>query len=223
MLTHLMVSTDGIIQRYSTARLRAAVAGIRPDYVKDWQRWLDTLPEERPATFVRILGSWQATRPKPMRRLRSRAHEHSKPHIEDLLATAEGPLQAFSRFRLGREGLSLAQRAALRELWSIFRRLRQDDTASCVAISKAVMLLTDGRVGPALDSRVRSELGIRKVENPDAWAAALDFASRDVAAFEARHGRLQQVVQRKFSHLETGRLYDMALGPRRNLSSPNPG
>lgn len=207
-------SADGVIRRYSPARFRAAVARMRPHYQDDWQHWLTTPASERPATFVRILGRWQATRPRPMRRLRSGADEHPPPYIEDLLDAVVEPVGVFEHFRLGRSRLRVAHREALREIWRVFQRLRQDDSATCVAITKAAMLMTDGRVGPALDSRVRSALGLRHIPDADAWALVIEAASRDVAAFEAKHGRLQKVVHPAFSHLASGRLYDMALGPR---------
>ena len=55
---------------------------------------------------------------------------------------------------------------------SKIRRLesyKANGTASCVGITKAVMLLTDGRIGPALDSQVRLNLGVAKPINAEEW------------------------------------------------------
>lgn len=85
--------------------------------------------------------------------------------------------------------------------------------ASCVGISKAVLLLTDGRIGPALDSQVRTWLGISKPKTAAAWIGVLEGVSEDIAEFEARNGPLRDAVPARFAHLAYGRLYDMAFGP----------
>jgi len=86
--------------------------------------------------------------------------------------------------------------------------------AGVVGISKAVLFLTDGRVGPAFDSEVRKHLGISEPESAAEWIHALDLANQDIRAFqEANNCTFRQAAPQHFSHLHAGRIYDMALGP----------
>lgn len=202
-----------VFATWSPKELRAALDSFNPSYVDDWDRWLQTPLDLRPEAFVRTLGRWQAARPGRLRRLSHRREEHAPPYIEDLLEKAAQPLGTFDRFQLGRQSPTPLQRRALGELWRVFRRLRQDDRGTCVAITKAVLLLTDGRVGPALDSTVRRALGVRRLDDAESWADLLAQVSRDVKQFQDKHGSLQAVVQPRFRHLGSGRIYDMGLGP----------
>lgn len=56
-------------------------------------------------------------------------------------------------------GLTGQQRHALTALWDTFRDLPTIGTANAVGITKAIKLVTGGRIGPALDSKVR-EVGL---------------------------------------------------------------
>ena len=77
------------------------------------------------------------------------------------------------------------------------------------------MLLTDGRIGPALDSEVRKNAGIKKPQSAETWIEILYDVAEDIAAFEQSYGvRLPWLAPEGFRHLEYGRLYDMALGPQ---------
>lgn len=193
------------------------VSGFAPQYVYDWKAWLEE-PEGpgRRLLFGRILRKWQAARPRPMRRLRHEAR-HESPYLDDLIEAAAPQIQALGRMTVATfRDLDPSQEHALQSLWNIFSRLPAVEApASCVGISKAVLLLTNGRIGPALDSRVRSHLGGSRPVNPEAWLDLLRDVSEDIQAFETRHGlRLAETVPPQFSRLECGRLYDMALGPR---------
>lgn len=206
-------ATKPMLATWTADDLRAALDRFNPKYIADWQRWMETPADERPEAFVRTMGRWQATRPYSMRRLRRRRAEHEPPYIEDLIEEGARLLSAFDGFRLGENRLGSSHRRALAQVWQVFRRLRQNDQGSCVAISKAVLLLTEGQVGPALDKTVRQALGVSHVTDAGAWADLLSDVSLDVLTFEAKHGRLQDVVQPHFRHLASGRIYDMALGP----------
>jgi hypothetical protein len=61
---------------------------------------------------------------------------------------------------------------------------------------------------------VRERLGLPRPTTSREWIAFLEAIADDIAAFEADRGPLSQIVPPRFSHLATGRLYDMALGPR---------
>jgi hypothetical protein len=111
--------------------------------------------------------------------------------------------------------LTPIERTALQNLWDVFSSLQQVGTASCVAITKAVLLLSYGRIGPAFDSQVRKKLRIGHLLTAADWITALNDVSDDIRAFESTHGiSLPHAVPPQFSTLAYGRLYDMALGPR---------
>jgi hypothetical protein len=170
--------------------------------------------QARPALFGRILRSWQATRPLPMRRLKAEA-THGKPFLDDLLELAADPLSVLGELTVA----TVAQRTlkhdeALAALWQIFSCLPASGLASCVGITKAILLLTDGRIGPAFDWQVRAKLGVRRPASCHDWLVTLQDISEDILMFESTHGPLANVVSVRFAGLGYGRLYDMALGPR---------
>jgi hypothetical protein len=202
------------IRRKTPEEFRAAVDGFDRRYVGDWDAWLAVEPRVKARLFGQILRKWQATRPKSMRRIRSEAH-HGAPFLEDLLESAAEPLDRLGDLAV----LTVAHRTArqsqaLADLWALFSSLPSDGTASCVGITKAVLLLTDGRIGPAFDSNVREQIGAGRPETCDAWVEILEGVAEDIAAFESRNGPLAKAVSPPFAQLAYGRLYDMALGPR---------
>jgi len=182
--------------------------------VQHWTNWLAAPACARPQLFGEILRKWQATRPRAMRRLRTQA-KHDPPFLDDLLDQSAAWIGAVGDLDVLRiTDRTKRQTDALSELWEIFRRLPISGTASCVGISKAILLLTDGRIGPAFDSEVRKKLQITAPTTCTAWLAALEEVADDIKAFEAVHGPLKCAVPKQFAHLSYGRLYDMALGPR---------
>ena len=99
-------------------------------------------------------------------------------------------------------------------MWQIFGQLPTSGSASCVGITKAILLLTDGRLGPAFDSQVRKRLGAAQPATSAAWVGILEEIADDIIAYEAANGLLARLVPPRFAHLAYGRVYDMALGPR---------
>jgi hypothetical protein len=88
------------------------------------------------------------------------------------------------------------------------------------------MLATDGRVGPAFDSVVRSNMDFRTIdETSEAWLQALERVSDDIRFFQQRTGQTLRVASGLLDPPHAGRVYDMALGPRakaRDCASPIP-
>lgn len=202
------------IRSKTPREVRAAVNEFARRYVVDWDTWLVAHRNARPELFGRILRRWQATRPLAMRRLRAEA-QHGAPFLDDLFESATGPLYALGDLTV----LTVAQRVpqqdeALAALWDVFSHLPTTGLASCVGITKAVLLLTDGRIGPAFDSQVRTKLGVGRPATCGDWVQILQDVGEDIAAFESTHGPLAKAVPSRFAHLAYGRLYDMALGPR---------
>lgn len=67
--------------------------------------------------------------------------------------------------------------------------------------------MTNGRIGPALDSTVRHQLGIDHVVDPEAWVRTLVEISLDIRAFELKYGvSFTEAMPPEFRHLRVGRL-----------------
>jgi hypothetical protein len=202
----------------SVTDLRARFARFDTRYVTDWNTWLGTPAQERPYILGAILRRWQACRPNCMRRTRAE-QRHDPPYLEDLVAESEQQIGELLAFDIrSAASFTPTARAALRGLWEVFQHLSyqgraRGGLAGVVGISKAVMLLSDGRVGPAFDSRVRGNLGLGEITGADGWIGALRIASQDISAFEASNATNLHHVAGEYAYLHSGRIYDMALGP----------
>ena len=203
-----------VLRRMTPPQVRAAVDGFNSSYVADWEAWQGASRESQPAIFGRVLRRWQATRPRTMRRTRSEAR-HEPPYLEDLMGLAQRPLSVLSDLTVSSLSMRTRSQAdALTDLWDTFGYLTTTEQATCVGISKAILLVTNGRIGPALDSNVRQALGVTAPVSARQWLEVLDDVCDDIAAFERVHGLLRNAVSPRFARLESGRLYDMVLGPR---------
>ena len=207
------------IARWSVEDLHTNIRRFDKKYVRDWEEWLSTTEGERPRVLGLILRRWQACRPNRMRRT-AREANHPGPYLEDLIVSAGEHIEALRSYEMiNGEKIGLDHIDHLKSLWKIFVQLSyagraRAGKAGCVGISKAVLLLTDGRVGPAFDSKVRTKLGVGAIDNIDGWIHGLEIARKDVAAFERSSGfTLREATPDEFTHLRTGRIYDMALGP----------
>ena len=202
------------LSKKTPSEICADLGGFAQRYVRDWDQWLAAEFAARPHLLGVTLRRWQATRPRAMRRLQSEAR-HPAPCLDDLVAVARphlATLQVLELVWIRNRGA--LEDSALVKLWKIFETLPISGTASRVGITKAIRLLTEGRVGPALDSQVRKHLSIKPAATAAAWIALLELVADDIAGFESRHGPLSQVVPPRFRAISYGRLYDMVRGPR---------
>jgi hypothetical protein len=190
-----------------------------PRYVAHWDSWLDVADRDKPELFGFILRAWNACRPNTMRRTRAE-QLHDAPYIEELIAASSPHVEALADFRISQAAsFTVGAKNSLHRLWETLRQLShsgraREGVAGAVGISKAVLLLTNGRVGPAFDSQVRGRLGIRKIDNAEQWLTALEAVTVDIGAFEANNGcRFEESFPPEHHHLLAGRVYDMALGP----------
>jgi len=206
------------IANLSTTEFQRKIAAFRPQYIADWNKWLAAPIPSRAEQLGNILRGWQACRPNRMRRTRTE-DKHGPPYIEDLLRGAEDHLQKLGSFDIRTEVSFTAQACgAFEKLWAIFEQLSYGASARAglagvVGISKAVLLLSAGRVGPAFDSTVRRNLGIVQIGTPAEWVQALRVVSADISAFERLNNITLQEAAPDFAHLHAGRIYDMAMGP----------
>ena len=204
-----------VVSEMTPQELAQAVRGFPKRYVSDWEEWLNTPASDQVRKFASVLRKWNAVRPYKLRSTREEA-QHEAPFLDDLIEWAQPHLGVVDGITLANiHGIRPPQRNAMDELWSIFKQLPTTASASCVGISKAILLLTNGLIGPAFDSTVKKRLGIDHIKSPGDWIAVLVQVGSDVRAFEQKSGvPISEAVPTEFSHLEVGRLYDMVLGPR---------
>jgi hypothetical protein len=207
------------IHNVTIQEFQERISNFNETYVKDWNTWLNTTEENRPFQLGVILRKWQACRPNRMRRVQAES-EHDPPYIEDLVENASSHTEMLQCFDI-RLATSFTQEVsiALHCMWDIFEQLcfqgiANAGHASIVGISKAVLLLSNGRVGPAFDSNVRGQLNLGEINDANAWIDALQMVNMDIHAFEMANLITLQEAAPNYGHLHSGRIYDMALGPR---------
>lgn len=204
------------LRRMTCDEVHVAVEGFAVEYAEDWHAWLAVPAATRPQQLGRILRRWQAVRPRTPRRSRADG-THDPPFLDDVMVEARRPLKALRDMTVrGAPAMTPRQAAAIDELWAILATgLVLEEAATCVGISKATALLTDGRIGPCLDSTLQGALQVGRPRTPGAWLAVLAGVGEDIAAFERQQGRrLDECVPARYRDLEVGRLYDMVFGPR---------
>ena len=191
-------------------------------YIRHWNEWCQALRVQHnvASKLGEILRCWQACRPNRMRRTQQEA-QHDPPFLENLIIQSSQYIQALRDFDIRRKATLNGEACrALEQLWNIFQNLSyygraRNGLAGVVGISKAVLLLTEGRVGPAFDSNVSGHLQILKPLTAQQWFNSLQKVSKDIMLFEAANQcTLQAATPQAFAGLHSGRIYDMALGPR---------
>jgi hypothetical protein len=209
------------LAQMSPDEVRAAITQFSTKYKGDWKQWTNkyqsSLPPESliASKFGSILRKWQAARPRPMRRPSSEA-VHAPPYLEDLLTEAWPHLKAMGNHSVREIRMATPQQTeALLALWDIFRNLTSQGKATCVGITKSVLLLTEGRIGPAFDSTVRYRLRIGQPSSGKAWIEDLCSISDDISLFETKNSvRIESLVPTEWAPINVGRAYDMVAGPR---------
>ena len=207
------------IRNNTIREFRERIARFDRAYVNDWDAWLRTLALNRPHQLGVVLRRWQACRPNRMRRTQA-VDAHDPPYLEQLIDESATHLYSLRAFDI-RLASSFTQTAysALVALWGIFEQLSyqgkvRGGLAGGVGISKAVLLLSDGRVGPAFDSQVRGHLRLATINSANAWISALQAVNQDIQAYELANATTLQRSTPDYAHLHSGRIYDMTLGPR---------
>jgi hypothetical protein len=187
-------------------------------YVKDWDCWLHVsrdcdfqvvgIPFLVASEFRRIMWKWRACRPKPYR---------SATDLQSTLDSATEPLK-----RMGSADLRSLQAPsgvltdAICGLWRIFEDgLCSKGKATEVVVSKAILLVTKGRIGPAFDSNVKTALNAWYVKDCGTYIKALGEIASQLAGFEDREGTtLDDLAKQAGRPADVGRALDMVLGPR---------
>jgi hypothetical protein len=218
-----MMSVTFLSER-SPEDIRKRMREFSDAYKRDWREWIRVArsePLESPKVaqqFRNVLRRWQAVRSsakgRVVRHCRGAAADADL-CMEDLLREAATFVQELGDFSLREAAKPTArQERALGFLWEIFRALPSNGTANAVGITKAVKLVTMGRIGPALDTIVRQRLGLPEPRAGDQWIAALRVISGDLARFERRHRlSLESLIDEQWKPVAVGRAYDMVAGP----------
>ncbi len=190
-------------------------------YVGDFEEWLNRTEEMEVELFGKILRRWQACRPNRMRRSENDPkRQNIHPFLEDLLLASKEHISTLESFSV-EDPNSYNDRniKAIKYLWTIFSNLSyqghaRNGAAGLVGISKAVLLLTDGRVGPAFDTNVKQAIGLYP-KNEDEWILALKFVTEDITIFKTNNKitSLQEIVSERYQNHHSGRIYDMAVWP----------
>jgi hypothetical protein len=147
--------------------------------------------------------------------------KHEWPFLEDLIDEATADLASMAAFDISsKTAFSAANQTRLKNLWTIFRELAHAGKANkgkagAVGISKALLLLSRGHIGPAFDEEVRASLGLPAIDNSEHWINALKTVTQDIRQFERRNSTtILAAAPSRFAGMPAGRLYDMGLGPR---------
>ncbi len=206
-----MMTPDDVLRIY------AQYMKDRPYGVARWRRWRQTCAMygidslEATACWKWALGGWRAGRPKPLRDLHADA-VHDPPYLEDVHRQAMQYVRALGNTTLRTiDRLSPEQKQALSQLWVVLRDITYGGQVSCVGITKAAIFLTEGRIGPAMDSNVRDTLGLPQTTGGKQWLEQLRAIREDLVAFETKHHvALEDLVPAELRPLAVGRAYDLA-------------
>ena len=160
------------IRNLTAQEFQERLIRFKKSYVKDWDEWIDSFTNNTDVAYVfgEILRRWQACRPNNMRRSQ-RENFHEPPYLEHILQQSDTYINSLSTFDLRNDNAFCATTEySLKKLWDIFTNLSycgkaRNGKTGVVGISKAVLLLTEGRVGPAFDSKVRNNLGKDSIDN----------------------------------------------------------
>jgi hypothetical protein len=223
-LRETLMPRVAFLSELSADEVRARMRSFADSYKRDWQRWIDTglsAPLESPGSaeqFRNVLRRWQAVRSKTKGRVVRQCHAgvaEGELCMEELLREAAPFVQELGDFSLREAAMpTVRQERALGFLWDIFRALPSSGTANAVGITKAIKLVSLGRIGPALDTVVRKRLGIVEPRSGEEWITALRSISGDLAKFERRERMpLEALVEERWKPIAVGRAYDMLAGP----------
>jgi len=164
-----------------------------------------------------LLRKWQACRPSSVNK-----------DLLPLLMELDADLTTIATIDLRNiRHASSKQREAIARIWStLINQICENRQLAEVATSKTILILTNGRLGPALDSKVRDTLSISRIQNSDDYFDFLLAISEDIAIFEEKSSpiHLEDLISEECHPVAVGRAYDMAAGPRdnNNEKKPNP-
>lgn len=193
--------------------VRAIIEGFSLRYVKDLQdfatitKQCGIISSQSANDLSRLLRKWKACRPSSARK-----------DILPLLTELNTDLTIISTIDLRNiRQASSNEREAIGRIWStLINHICDKRKLTEVAPSKAILILTNGRLGPALDSNARTVLKLPRIWSSDEYLTLLLAISEDIAAFEKVNTPilLEELAPKEWQPVFVGRAYDMAVGPR---------
>ncbi len=194
------------------------IKGFRRAYVYHWRDWLSVsegcdfqaapICTEVVAEFKEIMSKWWACGRYQSLRCDAELRSTLNAATEPLRRVGSADLRSF-------QTPSDALIGAINDLWRIFEEgLCLKHRASEVGVSKAILLVTKGRIGPAFDSKVQSHLD-GFVVGCTTYVKALGKIACELAYFETRERTtLESLAEQAGRPAAVGRAIDMVLGPR---------
>ncbi len=163
--------------------VRNLIHGFSHRYVTDIKDFVITTESYRFSStetadhLSRLLRKWQACRP-------SAVHKNLLPLISQLAQDFE----TISNLNIRNiEHASLNEKEAIKHIWSVLiNQICNNREIADVAASKAILILTKGQLGPALDSNARKKLRVPRIRNSEDYLNLLLTVSDDIRSFEKK-------------------------------------
>jgi hypothetical protein len=201
------------LRNKKSEEVKRLIEGFSHRYVADLNNFALTIEQysftspQAANHLNKLLRKWRGCRPKSARKDRL-----------PLLKLLDKDFKSISQIDLRNfRHISPFERITISRIWSELQNQICDvKKSTAVAPSKAMLILTNGRLGPALDSNVRKSLKLPKVLSPDDYISLLNAISEDIAVFEQVNAPviLEDLVPIEWQPVFVGRAYDMAIGPR---------
>ena len=136
---------------------------------------LDLFHQQTADHLRQLLRKWQACRPQAVRR-----------EVLPLLRHLNEDFRIIETLDVRNiRNADPDEIAAISRIWdSLIGQLCVNREIADIATSKAIHILTTGRIGPALDSNARKVLKILRVYSSEEYLSLLFAVSEDIAAFK---------------------------------------
>lgn len=209
-----------LFNQLSPLDVTACIKRFPRRYVQDWRSWIEvstcfdspettSVPPLVAKKFEETLWNWRA------------CGRFQHPRNPEQLSQILNQALPFLHPLRNRDLRSFAfptdtLKESIRNLWSGFRKgLCEKGSAQDVAITKALLLTTRGRVGPAFDSNVRSNASISGRLAAESLITVLSLLAKQLAEFENRYSvKIEDLVPPEIGPVAVGRAMDMLLGPK---------
>jgi hypothetical protein len=195
--------------------VRALISGFARSYCYDLHHFANTNSEyglashEAAMALADLLKKWTACRPVSI-----------STDLQPILKDLETEFTMISGLDLRNlRNASANEKGAIDHIWSkLTNELCKPKKLTGVAPSKAMLIITNGRLGPALDSRARAVLGLSSdnIVTGVQYRTILEAISEDLLIFEETISpiRIETLVPKHWQPVLVGRAYDMVAGPR---------
>lgn len=203
-----------VLRNRDVKEIRSLIQNFSFRYIHDVKNFSVTASEyglislEASENLIKLLKKWQACRPSSVQ--------------EDVLSILKSIHEDYKTIELiDLRNICYAtpnEITAITRIWStLVGKLCFNRTIAEVAASKTFLIITNGRIGPALDSNARRVLNIPRIQKSEDYISLLLAISEDIAAFENSNKiQLEDLVPKEWHPIFIGRVYDMIVGPKNN-------